>query len=198
MLKSPDAIGKIVFDARMRQQLSKDKAARLCHVTYTTYDRIESAKVVAHIRTLRLVSRGLNIPFASFSTTPQEEEEQSKTLIDIANFVGQELDKDDGYYYYRQFLDAVEVKCLAYNGDGVVKGGGTLHHEERATLDCFIGEQHWFLHSIFNDGTTLGVKLFDLKGKEFVIDHTNPNAIDVLQQLLAARWRPNPLKEDEV
>lgn len=115
-----------------------------------------------------------------------------------ATFIGQEhLNQEDGHYYYMRLLDAVETKCLAFNGDGILVGGGTTIKDKDATLDCFIGEEHWFLHSIYNDGDVFGVKLFNRKQVHTVIDHTNPKAIDVLQQLLAARWRPNPLKEDE-
>lgn len=126
----------------------------------------------------------------------------SKTKEQLINetvtFDGQpKLSGEDGNYYYMRLLDGVEIKCLAFNGDGHLVGGGTTLKDKDATLDCFIGEGHWFLHSIYNDGDVFGVKLFNFKQASIVIDHTNPNAIDVLQQLLAARWRPNPLKEDE-
>ncbi len=123
---------------------------------------------------------------------------KEQLINETAVFDGQpKLSGEDGNYYYMRLLDAVETKCLAFNGDGILVGGGTTLKEKNATLDCFIGEGHWFLHSMYNDGEIFGVKLFNRKREEIVVDHTSSNAIDVLQQLLAARWRPNPLKEDE-
>lgn len=124
--------------------------------------------------------------------------EQEKIYSETAIFEGQpELDGEQRNYYYMRLLDGVETKCLAFNGDGILVGGGTTLKDKDATLDCFIGEGHWFLHSIYNDGDVFGVKLFNRKKEYLIIDHTHPQAIDILQQLLATRWRPNPLKEDE-
>lgn len=127
--------------------------------------------------------------------TPQEIENEK--YADTAEFNNQPQLKDAGerYDYYITLLDALAGKCLAYNGDGV------LQPMERkiahATLDIYIGEEHWFLYCMYNDGDVFGVQLYNRKRDDLIITHRNPNAITVLQELLAARWRTAPEFEDE-
>lgn len=125
------------------------------------------------------------------------QEIENGKYIDTAEFDNQSRMGDAGerYDYYIALLNALEGKCLAYNGDGI------LQPMERAiphaTLDVYIGEHHWFLYGIYNDGEILGIQLYNRKRDDYIITHRSPNAITVLQELLAARWRPAPEFEDE-
>jgi transcriptional regulator with XRE-family HTH domain len=197
MLKTPEQISQIIARARAEKNISLEKAAAVCDLTSLTFTRVERALVTPRVGTLKSIARGLNIPFTQF-TTSFEEEKLSKEP-DTAIFIGQEqLSSDDRKWYYRQLLSAIEVKCLAFHGDGLLKGGGTiLKDKKNATLDCFIEDQQWFLHSTYNNGDTVCLKLYNRRREAILVHHLHPLAIDVMQQLLAARWRPDPLAEDE-
>jgi len=197
MFKTPEQIAQIVAKARAEKNISLGRAAAICDLTVTTYNRVEKALVTPREQTLKHISHGMRIPFSMFTTT--EEEEKRSKQPETAVFVGQEnLDSDDRKWYYNQLLTAIEIRCLAFQGDGILNGGGgIIKNRETATLDCYIEDQHWFLHSIFNGGDILGLKLYNRRREEIVVHHLHPLAIDVMQQLLAARWRPDPLEEDE-
>lgn len=122
---------------------------------------------------------------------------ENEKYADTAEFDNQPQLKgaEERYDYYITLLNALAGKCLAYNGDGVLQP--MERKVAHATLDIYIGEEHWFLYCMYNDGDVFGVQLYNRKRDDLIITHRNPNAIIVLQELLAARWRTAPEFEDE-
>lgn len=188
-LKTKKEIGEIVLQNRLSLRLSREHLGKRAGVTGHTVYLIEAGKTMPTDKTLEGLAQ-------AFGFSPSTFHKDEKQAPQTATFIGQEhLDEDDKYYYYTQLLTGLEIKCLAYDGDGILNP--TPRAIKNATLDVYIGEEHWFLDSICNAEDSIGVVLFNRKKEFIVLTHTDPRALTVLQELLAARWRPNPLNEDE-